>query len=79
MKESSGKYCVGDTITLADCCLVPQVYNASMNLLNFIHSQDRFQVDMSKFPTIVRVNEELSKLDAFKAAHPDNQPDFVKS
>jgi len=64
----SGKYCVGDEITLADCCLVPQVYNAV-----------RWFVDMSKYPTIVRINEELSKLPQFKEAHADNQPDTVKT
>jgi len=67
LKKTSGKYCVGDELTLADCVFVPQVYNAV-----------RWQVDMSKFPIISRVNAELSKLEAFKAAHPDVQPDAKK-
>ncbi|KAK7074268.1 Glutathione S-transferase zeta-1 [Halocaridina rubra] len=64
LSKSAGKYCVGDEVSLADCCLVPQVYNAN-----------RFQVDLVPFPTIVRINESLSSLEAFKAAHPSNQPD----
>lgn len=67
VERTSGKYCVGDSVTLADCCLVPQVYNAL-----------RFSVDMSQFPTISRLNETLSQLPAFKQAHPDAQPDAVK-
>ncbi|XP_071548584.1 probable maleylacetoacetate isomerase 2 isoform X1 [Panulirus ornatus] len=60
----AGKYSVGDEVTLADCCLVPQVYNAN-----------RFKVDMTQFPIITRVHEALVNLEAFKAAHPSNQPD----
>ncbi|KAJ1521471.1 hypothetical protein ONE63_003139 [Megalurothrips usitatus] len=61
-----GKYCVGDDVTLADCCLVPQVYNAK-----------RYKVDMAQFPTIMRIDNELKTLPAFHAAHPFNQPDCV--
>ena len=61
---TAGKYCVGDTITMADLCLVPQVYNAR-----------RFKVDMSKYPTIERIDAALLQLPAFKAAHPSAQPD----
>ncbi|XP_050718777.1 maleylacetoacetate isomerase-like isoform X2 [Eriocheir sinensis] len=60
----AGKYSVGDQLTLADCCLVPQVYNAN-----------RFKVDMSQFPTISRIHEALASLESFKAAHPSTQPD----
>merc|ERR1712168_1695583 len=59
-----GKYCVGDDVTAADCLLVPQVYNAN-----------RFKVDMAKFPVINQVCANLTELEAFKKAHPDNQPD----
>ncbi|XP_020628111.1 maleylacetoacetate isomerase-like [Orbicella faveolata] len=62
--NTSGKYCVGDQISMADLCLVPQVFNAN-----------RFKVDMSQFPTISRIHEDLTKLEAFKAAHPFKQPD----
>ena len=60
----SGKYCFKDAITMADTALVPQVYNAK-----------RFNVDMSEFPIISRINEELLKHPAFIAAHPSQQPD----
>mmetsp|Transcript_20343 Transcript_20343/g.34715 ORF Transcript_20343/g.34715 Transcript_20343/m.34715 type:complete len:215 (+) Transcript_20343:49-693(+) len=62
--STAGQYCVGDQVTLADVALVPQVYNAN-----------RFGVDMSQFPTINRIHAALEELDAFKAAHPDVQPD----
>jgi maleylacetoacetate isomerase len=46
LAKSAGKYSYGDEFTLADCCLIPQVYNAY-----------RFGVDMSQFPTILRVHK----------------------
>ena len=64
LTATAGKYCVGDRVTMADLCLVPQVYNAN-----------RFKVDMDKFPTINRVHSNLVVLEAFKKAHPDAQPD----
>eukprot|EP00005_Dracoamoeba_jomungandri_P001276 CAMPEP_0174253054 /NCGR_PEP_ID=MMETSP0439-20130205/2445_1 /TAXON_ID=0 /ORGANISM="Stereomyxa ramosa, Strain Chinc5" /LENGTH=213 /DNA_ID=CAMNT_0015333861 /DNA_START=19 /DNA_END=660 /DNA_ORIENTATION=- len=64
LERTSGKYCVGDEVTMADLCLVPQVYNAN-----------RFGVEMDKFPNISRINEALCELPAFVEAHPDNQPD----
>ncbi|VDI84241.1 maleylacetoacetate isomerase [Mytilus galloprovincialis] len=64
LNKTAGKYCLGDEVTMADLCLVPQVGNAI-----------RFNVDMSKFPLISKINEELSKLEAFKKAHPFAQPD----
>lgn len=64
LSSSAGKYCVGDEITLADCCLVPQIFNAR-----------RFHVDLRPFPTILRVDRHLEGHPAFTAAHPNNQPD----
>ncbi|XP_072032339.1 maleylacetoacetate isomerase-like isoform X2 [Amphiura filiformis] len=64
LENTAGRYCVGDDVTMADCCLVPQVYNAN-----------RFQVDMSKFPIIARINTALLELDTFKVSDPVNQPD----
>jgi maleylacetoacetate isomerase len=61
---STGSFCEGDMPTMADCFLVPQVYNAV-----------RFKVDMKAFPTIVRINESCCELDEFKQAHPSAQPD----
>ncbi|XP_070577370.1 maleylacetoacetate isomerase-like [Ptychodera flava] len=64
LETTAGKYCVGDEVSMADLCIVPQVYNAN-----------RFKVDMSKFPIITRINDTLSKLDAFVQSHPSKQPD----
>lgn len=67
LAKSAGRYCVGDELTFADCCLVPQVYNAR-----------RFKVDMTHFPHITRIDAALSELPAFKQAHPSVQPDAEK-
>jgi len=64
LTESAGKYCFGDTVTLADVVLVPQVVNAR-----------RFKVDMDLFPVIRRIDENLDVLDAFKKAKWSRQPD----
>ncbi|MDZ5636349.1 maleylacetoacetate isomerase [Janthinobacterium sp. GMG1] len=60
----TGRFCHGDTPTLADCCLVPQVYNAL-----------RFQCDLAPYPTIRRIVAHCEALPAFREAHPDAQPD----
>lgn len=65
LKTTSGSYCVGNSITIADVCLVPQTFNAT-----------RFGVELQKFPTINRIVEKLEQEEAFKAAHPSSQPDF---
>lgn len=59
-----GKFCYGDTPTLADCCLVPQVFNAR-----------RLDCDLSAMPTILRINDACLALDAFQRAAPGAQPD----
>lgn len=64
LKKVSKKYCFGNEVTFADLCLYPQVYNA-----------ERFQVDMTEFPTIQKVYHELSKLEAFQKGDWKNQPD----
>ncbi|XP_076605136.1 maleylacetoacetate isomerase isoform X1 [Chaetodon auriga] len=64
LKQTAGKYCVGDEISMADICLVPQVYNA-----------ERFKVDMKQYPTIQRLNQALLEIEAFKVSHPSRQPD----
>lgn len=61
---ATGACCHGDTPTLADCCLIPQVFNAQ-----------RFKVDLSPYPTIQRIHEHCNSLPAFAAAHPTRQPD----
>ncbi len=60
----TGRFCHGDTPTVADCCLVPQVFNAQ-----------RFNCDLSHAPTALRVFDECMKLDAFQRAQPSRQPD----
>ncbi|MGH8852864.1 MAG: maleylacetoacetate isomerase [Telluria sp.] len=60
----TGSFCHGDTPTIADCYLVPQVFNAK-----------RFDVDLAAYPTIARINDLCVELPAFIAAHPARQED----
>lgn len=60
----TGAFCHGDTPTLADCCLVPQVFNAR-----------RFGCDLSAMPLILGIAERCAGLDAFRRAAPEQQPD----
>ncbi len=60
----AGDCCVGDELTMADFCLIPQVFNAR-----------RFGVDLDPFPTIVRLDCRLSALPLFRDAAPEAQPD----
>jgi maleylpyruvate isomerase len=60
----TGKLAIGDTPTLADLCIVPQVFNAQ-----------RFNIDIAPFPTIRRVFDNAMQLDAFSNAAPPAQPD----
>ncbi|KAK6184025.1 hypothetical protein SNE40_006572 [Patella caerulea] len=64
LTETSGRYCHGDEITLADVFLLPQVFNAK-----------EFQVNMKQFPIISRIAEELCQVDAFRLTQPSLQPD----
>ncbi|XP_026568150.1 maleylacetoacetate isomerase isoform X3 [Pseudonaja textilis] len=65
LQETAGCYCVGDEVTMADLCLVPQVYNA----------ESRFKVDLTPYPIISRINKALLELEAFQSSHPSRQPD----
>ena len=56
----AGRFLFGDAVTLADVCLVPQMYNAR-----------RFELPLDPYPTLVRADAEAAALDAFAAAHPD--------
>ncbi|WP_206185376.1 maleylacetoacetate isomerase [Sphingosinicella sp. CPCC 101087] len=56
----AGAFLFGDDPTLADICLVPQLYNAR-----------RFEVPLDEYPTLLRAEASASKLEAFRAAHPD--------
>lgn len=64
LQSTSGTCCLGDSITIADLCLVPQVFRACL-----------FNVDMSSYPTISRINSLLSKHEDFEISHPYQQPD----
>ncbi|KAM8703995.1 hypothetical protein ACLKA7_008597 [Drosophila subpalustris] len=67
LSASAGKYCVGDDITMADCCLVPQVFNARI-----------YKVDLSPYPTLLRIDEALAKNPIIIDCHPKNQPDYAE-
>jgi maleylacetoacetate isomerase len=62
--RGTGRHCHGDTPTLADCCLVPQIFNAK-----------RYDSDLTPYPTVMRVFDACMKLDAFERAQPSKQPD----
>ena len=62
--QSRGKFCHGDSPTLADCCLVPQIFNAK-----------RYNSDLAPYPRTMRVFEACMKLEAFDRAQPSQQPD----
>lgn len=59
-----GKFCFGDTPTLADICLVPQLANAR-----------RFNCDLSPYPTLVKIDAHCATLPVFAEAAPEKQPD----
>ncbi|HBK92720.1 MAG TPA: maleylacetoacetate isomerase [Parvularcula sp.] len=61
-------FCVGDKPTTADCFLIPQMYGAL-----------RFGVDLSRTPRLKSIHERCAALDPFKRAHPENQPDAVRT
>jgi maleylacetoacetate isomerase/maleylpyruvate isomerase len=65
--KGTGRFCHGDAPTMADCCLVPQIFNAQ-----------RYQCDTAAYPTTMRMFAECMKLDAFERAQPSKQPDVGK-
>ena len=64
--KHGGGWSFGDSPTLADCCLIPQIYNS-----------ERFGVDLAPYPAIRAVCEHAAQHPAFIAAHPNKQPDAV--
>ncbi|MDQ0141020.1 maleylacetoacetate isomerase [Cupriavidus necator] len=62
--DKAGRFCFGDTPTLADLCLVPQVFNAQ-----------RFSIDVSTYPAIAKIFASCMALPAFQKAEPKSQPD----
>jgi maleylacetoacetate isomerase len=63
-EAETGKFCHGDSPTLADICLVPQLANAR-----------RFNIDLSPYPTLIRIEAACNTLPAFADAEPSRQPD----
>ena len=61
---STSMFCDGHAPSIADCCLIPQLYNAR-----------RFGMDLAAYPTIRRIEAACLALPAFAAARPENQPD----
>lgn len=60
----AGRYCHGDDVTMADACLIPQVFNGQ-----------RFDCPLDGYPTIMAIYENCQALAAFADAHPDRQGD----
>ena len=59
-----GTFCYGESPGMADCCLVPQMYNAA-----------RFGIDLADYPTLRAIDAACQALPAFERAHPGRQPD----
>jgi maleylacetoacetate isomerase/maleylpyruvate isomerase len=64
LASDRGKFCHGEAPTMADCCLVPQIFNAK-----------RYQSDLAPYPQTMRVFEACMQLEAFDRAQPSKQPD----
>jgi maleylpyruvate isomerase len=62
--EVAGRYSVGDSVTMADLCLVPQLYSAR-----------RFEIELGAYPTLLRVEAACRELPAFEESRPERQPD----
>jgi len=63
-RPGTGRYSHGEAPTMADCCLVPQIFNAK-----------RFQCDLAPYPIVMRVFDACMQLEAFDRAQPVKQPD----
>ncbi len=63
-RSADGQFSFGNSLTLADVWLIPQLYNAR-----------RFELELTPYPTIVSIDDHCQTLDGFAAAHPSRQPD----
>ncbi len=66
LTRDKSKFCHGEAPTMADCCLVPQIFNAK-----------RYQSDLAPYPQTMRVFEACMQLEAFDRAQPSKQPDAL--
>lgn len=66
--RNGGPYCLGEELSIADVCLVPQVYNAH-----------RFKMDMNSWPILAAVEKACLELETFRAASPEQQADAPKN
>ena len=66
LAQRNTDFCFGETPTIADCYLVPQVYNAQ-----------RFKLDLSAYPNILKVNHNCNQVPAFQLAAPEQQIDAI--
>jgi maleylacetoacetate isomerase len=64
LQKLTGRYCLGDQVTMAEVCLVPQVFNAQ-----------RFNCDLAPYPTVMAIFERCMKLPAFADTQPSLQAD----
>jgi len=64
VKQKAGRFCLGDTLTMADFVLLPQLFNAR-----------RFGLNLNEFPTLNRIEAEITKEKHLLPAFPDQQPD----
>jgi maleylacetoacetate isomerase len=60
-EEQRGSFCFGGVPTLADLCLVPQLYNAR-----------RWECETARWPRLLAIDKHCGELEAFRSAHPDN-------
>jgi len=67
-RETAGTFAIGDDVSFADLCIVPQLYFAR-----------RFAIDLTPYPTLAGIDEACAKLPAFEAAHAKNMPDAPQS
>lgn len=64
MHSANGRFCFGDEPSVADICLVPQLYNAR-----------RFGCSLTPYPTLLKIDAHCRMLEAFRSAAPEMQPD----